>query len=161
MHLTQAEAELEWLFAVAPALLDIGCQSYDPDARGDTPGWEYSDRQIEATTKAKHLREAFERLTKRQQEVLTVYYTPTSFVGDDFADYKANYGPRIAAVIRELNPDNKGNKDKESRRLRDLQAQVWVRNAQKAYVELRGEYENAVHSIRAGRHGGHVSAAHE
>ena len=122
----KAEDDLDWFFSVAPTLLDLGANPMDPDSRGGR-GWEYTDRQIAAATRALPIRRALLRLTGRDQTVLALRFTPCAYSGPSSVDYLMAYGPKLAAIVRHFRPEGA----KAERRLR---AECWVAEAVGCYV---------------------------
>ena len=130
----KAEDDLDWFFSVAPTLLDLGANPMDPDSRGGR-GWEYTDRQIAAATRALPIRRALLRLSQRDQTVLALRFTPCAYSGPSAVDYLMAYGPKLAAVVRHFRPEGA----KAERRLgakaeRRLRAECWVSEAVGCYV---------------------------
>jgi len=122
----RAEDDLDWMYSVAPTLLDLGANPMDPDAGGGK-GWEYTDRQIAAAERARPIRRALMLLSNREQLVIRLRFEPCAYSGPAAVDYLMAYGPKLAAVVRRFRPEG----GKAERRLR---AECWVAEAVAAYV---------------------------
>lgn len=123
----KAEDDLDWMYSVAPTLLDLGANPMDPDAGGGK-GWEYTDRQIAAAERARPIRRALVLLSGRDQTVIRLRFEPCGYRGPAAVDYLMAYGPKLAAIVRHFRPEG----TKTERRLR---AECWVAEAVRAYVE--------------------------
>ena len=94
----RAEADLAWLFEVAPTLLEVAAMDLSK-VHIARQGWEYSDRQIDAVSRARPLRAALAQLERRQRTALRLRFEPRTYRNEAAKRYLIEFGPQLAAVV--------------------------------------------------------------
>lgn len=100
-----AETALDWLYSVAPSKVDFPSIQGVIEARlqglrGIGPNQDHLDHRLRAIERAIPMRRALHKLSRHEQRVLELVYTPRAYHGEDAVAYLNEYGPRLAPLVQ-------------------------------------------------------------